>query len=134
MCQNLAKSSKNPFSTVHGSAIATGVDCSRQTLAAAKHSGNSTSVGTRTNGKGEEIQVNAPGISVKQLLEQYSVSADQGLTVIADDGYSATLKAEEISSGQAFLILEDDTVRLVVFGDSNSKRSVSNVKQLMVLQ
>lgn len=90
-------------------------------------------VGTRTNGKGEQIPVNAPGISVKDLLEQYAVAADQGLSITADDGYSATLKAEEIPADHAFLILEDDTARLVVFGDSNSKRSVSNVKQILVL-
>lgn len=33
---------------------------------------------------------------------------------------------------KAYLLLQEEELRLVVFGDENSKRSVSNVKQIVV--
>ena len=70
--------------------------------------------GVRMNGKGEKIPVDAP--------------------VIAGDSYSAEISAEEVEDGtKAFLIVDDEKkLRLVVFGDTNSKRSVSDVVQIVV--
>lgn len=33
---------------------------------------------------------------------------------------------------KVYLLLQEEELRLVVFGDENSKRSVSNVKQIVV--
>lgn len=89
--------------------------------------------GVRVNGKGESISVEGDGISVKAFLETQNTASCSKVTVVSDDSYSAELTAEEIQQdGKAYLLLEDGYLRLVVFGDSNSKRSVSNVVQILV--
>lgn len=89
--------------------------------------------GVRVNGKGESIPVEGDGISVKALLETQKVDSFAKVTVISDDSYSAELMAEEIAEdGKAYLLLEEAYLRLVVFGDRNSKRSVSKVVQIIV--
>lgn len=84
--------------------------------------------GVRVNGKGEEIPVEGQGIFLPKLLEQYPVNAYSTVTVTSDDSYSAQIAAEEAEN--ACFVIEAEQLRLVVFGDSNSKRSVSNVKQI----
>lgn len=89
--------------------------------------------GVRVNGKGETIPVEGDGISVKDLLETQKVVSCAKVTVISDDAYTAQLLAEEIAEdGKAYLLLDDAYLRLVVFGDQNSKRSVSKVVQIIV--
>ena len=89
--------------------------------------------GVRVNGKGESIPVEGEGISVKDLLETQKIVSCTKVTVISDDTYSAELMAEEIAEdGKAYLLLDDAYLRLVVFGDHNSKRSVSKVVQIIV--
>lgn len=89
--------------------------------------------GVRVNGKGESIPVEGDGISVKDLLVTLEVASCSKVTVVSDDSYSAELTAEEIQEdGKAYLLLDEDYLRLVVFGDANSKRSVSNVVQVIV--
>ena len=92
-----------------------------------------TVTGIRVNGKGEELPVEGKGISVAQLLEQMDIAEYTTVTVIADDSYSAEITKEEIlEEDKVFLLLEEETLRLIVFGDTNSKRSVSNVVQIVV--
>lgn len=89
--------------------------------------------GIRVNGKGESISVEGEGISLKDLLESRNITSYSSVRVISDDSYWAELTVEEIrESGKACLLLEDDTLRLVVFGDENSRRSVSNVVEIIV--
>lgn len=90
--------------------------------------------GIRINGKGEEIPINAPGISLQKLLNDASIIDYSKLTVISTDSYSAELSFQEIQNeNKAFLLHEEeDELRLVVFGDKNSKRSVSHVAQIIV--
>ena len=90
--------------------------------------------GTRVNGKGEERTVDAPGITLKNVLARENIQDYTKVTVMADDSYSAEITAEEVEDGsKAFLIVEEENeLRLVVFGDTNSKRSVSNVAQIVV--
>ena len=89
--------------------------------------------GVRVNGKGESIPVEGEGISVKDLLETQKIVSCTKVTVISDDTYTAELMAEEIAEdGKAYLLLDDAYLRLVVFGDHNSKRSVSKVVQIIV--
>ena len=84
--------------------------------------------GVRVNGKGEQIPVDGKGISLTDLLKNYNVSAYSKVTVVSDDSYSAEVSADEAEN--ANFLVEDGQLRLVVFGDSDSKRSVSNVKQI----
>ena len=84
--------------------------------------------GVRVNGKGEQIPVDGMGISLTDLLKKYNVSAYSKVTVVSDDSYSAEVSADEAEN--ANFLVEDGQLRLVVFGDSDSKRSVSNVKQI----
>ena len=91
--------------------------------------------GTRVNGKGEEIAIEALGIYLGTVLEDAGIKEYETLSVVADDAYSVELSAVEIADGlEVYLIQEEDEVRLrmVVFGDKDSKRSVSNVAQIIV--
>lgn len=91
--------------------------------------------GKRINGKGEEKEVNAPGISVQNLLNLKEVDTFAEVQIISDDSYTASLTKEEVEAeGKAYLILEENELRLVVFGDQNSKRSVSNVVRIEIVQ
>ena len=89
--------------------------------------------GVRVNGKGETISVEGRGILVKDLLASTKIASYSKVTVVSDDSYTAELTAEEVAQdGKAWLLLEQPYLRLVVFGDQNSKRSVSNVVQIIV--
>ena len=89
--------------------------------------------GTRVNGKGEEKKVEASGILLRKLLEEKNIEEYSQVTVVSDDSYSAKIAAEEIKEEEkAYLLLQEEELRLVVFGDENSKRSVSKVKQIVV--
>ena len=90
--------------------------------------------GTRMNGKGETIQIDAQGVALKDVLAMANASDYEAVTIYSDDSYSAVVTAEEVEDGtKAFLIVGDENeLRLVVFGDTNSKRSVSNVMQVVV--
>ncbi len=90
--------------------------------------------GVRVNGKGEEIEVDAPGVSIKRLLDSTEIPSYEKLNIVSNDSYRAEISAEEVEDGtMAFLILDEEKkFRLVVFGDTNSKRSVSNVVQIVV--
>lgn len=89
--------------------------------------------GVRVNGKGESIPVEGQGISLKELLREEQVGSYSKVTVVADDSYHAELTAVEVAEdGKAYLLLQEDTLRLVVFGDENSKRSITHVVQIIV--
>lgn len=93
--------------------------------------------GIRVNGKGEEIPVEGMGIALKDVLAEAKITDVTAVKVVSDDAYTAELSAEEIEDpAKAFLLMDEDEneleLRLVVFGDSNSKRSVSNVVEIVV--
>ena len=90
--------------------------------------------GTRMNGKGQEIPVEALGILLKDVLELKSIVGYSNVKVVSDDSHSAELTAEEVKNDtKAYLLHEEEgELRLIVFGDTNSKRSVSNVVQIIV--
>lgn len=84
-------------------------------------------------GKGEEREVEAPGILIKDILEENGITDYSEVTVIADDSYSARITEEEIKEEtKAYLLKEEDSLRLIVFGDENSKRNVKNVVEIVV--
>ena len=91
------------------------------------------------NGKGEEIPVDGDGIAVSKLLSKLGITEFSKVRIVSDDAYSAEVNREEVvEGGKVVLLLEEgtpsekDTLRLVVFGDENSKRSVSNVVEINI--
>lgn len=90
--------------------------------------------GTVVNGKGEERTINAQGILLSDVLREADVTEYSMVTVTADDEYSARVMAEEIAEpGKVYLIRQEEgSMQLIVFGDENSKRNVSNVVRLSV--
>ena len=88
--------------------------------------------GIRINGKGEEIPVSGQGILLKELLEEYGITDYRQVKVSAIDSYSATVTREETEEeGKVYLFFEEESLRLLVFGDKDSKRSVSDVVQIV---
>ena len=60
-------------------------------------------------------------------------AADPGqVTAVAEDEYRAVIQGDELDGGQVYLMIEGSESRLVVFGDPNSKRSVSRLVRLVV--
>lgn len=90
--------------------------------------------GTIVNGKGEKIAIDSPGIPLLELLSNVGISVENEVKVIADDEYSVTVTAAELSdTDRVFLLVEErERPRLVVFGDPDSKRNVSGVIRLVV--
>ncbi len=90
--------------------------------------------GTLINGKGEEKQVEAMGVPMKALLEKANVPTGQisAVSVEAEDAFTAEIAAEELDQEKVFLVQEEDGVKLVVFGDTNSKRQVHNVVSINI--
>lgn len=90
--------------------------------------------GTVLNGKGEKCAINAQGILLSEVLREAGVAECFAVTVIADDEYSAQVMAEEIAEpGKVYLIQQEESgMQLIVFGDENSKRNVSNAARLSV--
>lgn len=90
--------------------------------------------GTVVNGKGEERTVDAQGLLLSDVLAQAGVSTYAEVTVVADDEYTAVVTADEVeASDRVFLLIEaGEQPQLLVFGDTNSKRNVSNVIRLVV--
>ncbi|MDO4458784.1 MAG: hypothetical protein Q4C42_01675 [Clostridia bacterium] len=79
--------------------------------------------GTTVNGKGEEKQIDGKGVLITDLIGKDFETAK----VTASDEYSAEITAED----EAYLMVQEDgSYRMIVFGDSNSKRDVKNVEKI----
>ena len=83
--------------------------------------------GTTVNGKGDKKDVSGKGIKLADVIGTTDYSE---VTVTADDAYSASVKKEEID--RAWIQVEDDSAKLIVFEDENSKRNVKNVVRIEV--
>ena len=90
--------------------------------------------GTVVNGKGEERTIDAQGILLSDVLREVGVTDFSAVTVTADDEYSAQVTAEEVvEPDKVYLIQQEEGgMQMIVFGDENSKRKVSNVVRLLV--
>lgn len=88
--------------------------------------------GTVVNGRGEEKTVDATGVPLSAVLERAGAGEYETVAVTAADEYSARLSAGEIAElDRVYLAMEQDgSLRLVVFGDADSKRQVSGVERL----
>ena len=82
------------------------------------------------NKKGEVKSIDSEGFALADVPALAGVSDYQSVSVYADDEYSASLTKDEVSS--AWLIKSDDALRLIVFGDDNSKRDVKNVVRIEI--
>ena len=102
--------------------------------------------GTVVNGKGEEKEISAKGVSVMDVLSLAGIGNGDFAYVraVSSDEYAAELLAQEVADdGIAFLIRDSSdggkeagglSIRLVVFGDSNSKRQVKDVVRIEVVK
>jgi len=86
--------------------------------------------GSIKNGKGESIPIDSMGISLESLLEKYKYDE---VTAVADDEYTATIKADECDHAY-IIVCDDQSLKLVVFGDENSKRAARNLIRLELHQ
>ena len=89
--------------------------------------------GTVVNNAGEEKKIDSRGILVSDVLKLAGTDVTAELRVTSDDEYTVSLTAEEVAEeGKAWLLIEDGTLRLIVFGDQGAKRNVKNVIRLPV--
>ena len=103
--------------------------------------------GETVNGKGEHFSHDYSGISLKTLLadQKIDLAAVSSVSAVAADQFSASYTVDEINEeGKIYLAVQMDGkpiegiekgtagVQMVVFGDSNSKRSVRNVSVIEV--
>ena len=91
--------------------------------------------GKRVNGKGEEKEVRAQGVLVKKILEELEITEFESISIVADDAYHVEVSRDEINDEtKVYFIREEgeERLRLIVFGDKDSKRSVSNIAQIFV--
>ena len=89
--------------------------------------------GTITNKKGETKDIDSEGVLLTDIPSLVPTDDYSGITVISDDEYKAELDREELSgSVEAWLIQNDGSIRLVVFGDKDSKRDVKNVVKIVI--
>ncbi|MBP3856012.1 MAG: hypothetical protein IK990_10435 [Ruminiclostridium sp.] len=84
--------------------------------------------GTIVNGKGEERRINGKGVHLSDMI---GASGFVQVRFAADDEYFAVVQADELDN--AWLLISDDSARLIVFGDSNAKRDVKNVVRIEVI-
>ena len=91
-------------------------------------------IGTLVNGKGDQIPVDGKGLPLRDVLALTNIHTFETVTVTARDEYGAQISAAELlEEGKCYLLIEpDSSIRLVVFGDSNSKRNVTDVIKLTV--
>jgi len=90
--------------------------------------------GSITNKKGETKKIDSEGYALSKIPSCAQVADYSELTIYADDEYSAVVTKDELdqSGDNAWLIKDKDSIRLVVFGDSDSKRDVKNVVRIEI--
>ena len=89
--------------------------------------------GTTINGRGEEKAIDAEGVALQSLMDLAGIEALERITVVAGDAYQAEVSADELAEeGKVFLIRSEDGLRLIVFGDEDSRRIVRDVVQVIV--
>lgn len=87
--------------------------------------------GTIVNGKGESIEIDADGIGLADFLDHEGVADFERITAVAHDEYRAELYEEDVPN--ANIILEPEgSIRLIVFGDPDSKRNVSDIVRIEI--
>ena len=91
--------------------------------------------GTMVNNKGESREINGQGILLADVLELAGVRVDEvsDVSVTSSDEYRVEVTGEELAiPDKAYLLIEEESARLMVFGDSGAKRNVKNVARITV--
>jgi len=90
--------------------------------------------GIVVNGKGENRVIREQGIALAEVLTTEGIADFTQVRVVAADEYFAVVTAEEVAErGRVYFLLPEETSpQLVVFGDKNSKRNVSDVVRLVI--
>ena len=89
--------------------------------------------GETVNKKGETKKISTTGFPVSDIPSLAGITEYSELSVFSDDEYHADILKDELAkSDRAWLVREDDSIRLVVFGDSDSKRNVKNVVRIEI--
>ena len=89
--------------------------------------------GSIINGKGQEKPISGEAVRLEDVLEAAGIEKFTRVCATANDEYSAVITAEEILNPSRVYIMETEKgLNLVVFGDSNSRRNVSDVSRLGV--
>ena len=98
--------------------------------------------GTTVNGKGEEKEVSEEGVALADVLSLagFGTGDYSAVRVVSSDEYAAEISAEEVDPGRIAFMIRDrsddgrETIRLIVFGDPNSKRQVKDVVRIEVIK
>ena len=90
--------------------------------------------GTVVNGKGDKREIDAQGILLADVLTLAGVEnmPESGVLVTAADEYSVEVTADELAEEDKVYLLQEETPRLLVFGDNSEKRNVKNVARITV--
>ncbi len=90
--------------------------------------------GVLINGKGEEQPISARGTPLREILEEVGIEAKVMAKVIVSDEYSAAVSAVDIAAeDKVYIILgENGRLRMIVFGDPDSKRDVNDIERIEV--
>lgn len=90
--------------------------------------------GTVVNGKGDMREIDAQGILLADVLTLAGVEnmPESGVLVTAADEYSVEVTADELAEEDKVYLLQEETPRLLVFGDNSEKRNVKNVARITV--
>jgi len=90
--------------------------------------------GTLTNARGETREISGEGIPLSAVLESTDVNSFSQVTITAEDEFSATVTREEINMPEKVYLVSqgEDSFQLVVFGDADSRRNVTDVIRLEV--
>jgi len=86
--------------------------------------------GEIVNAKGDVTAIDARGISLPQLLATAGAEHAAAVTTVASDEYSARLTANEFDRAH-IILLEDDSLQMIVFGDPDSRRNVRNLAEVI---
>lgn len=89
--------------------------------------------GETINGRGEVKEIDAEGVALRDVLDMTGIEAPEKITVVARDMYQAEVSVDELNEeGKVYLIRSEDELRLIVFGDKDSKRTVRDVVRVVL--
>lgn len=90
--------------------------------------------GETVNKKGKTKKISAEGYELAYIPSLAGVDNYTEISVYSDDEYHADISADELLAdiNKAWIILEEGSPRLIVFGDTDSKRNVKNVVRIEI--
>lgn len=94
--------------------------------------------GTTVNSKGQKKDIDETGVSLSGViaLTGFGKEPYTSARVVSSDEYAADVTADEISDPQKVFLVRSESkdgsgeIRLIVFGDENSKRQIKDVTKI----